>query len=268
MGGDGWYRSAVADSDHDSTSNEPSQPPPSAVTRVAFALTLGLLALLLGVAAGTDEPAVASRTGRRVQLVELIREEQRRTAELAASVEELSAQVAQFEGFEARGARRVSNVQQRIDRVVAAAGLTAVRGPGLEVVLTDSRLDAAPTGNLNDLVIHEQDLQAVINGLWAGGAEAASVNGQRILSTTAIRCVGNTLLLHGRVYSPPYVIRAVGDPVALRTALDRDPAVNRFAAAAREFKLGYSVADDTLEIPAFDGATALTVARIAEGSDT
>jgi uncharacterized protein YlxW (UPF0749 family) len=134
--------------------------------------------------------------------------------------------------------------------------------------LTDSSLQTAPTGNLNDLVIHEQDLQAVINALWAGGAEAISVNGQRILATTAIRCVGNTLLLHGAVYSPPYVIRAVGDPVVLRAELQRDPAVARFRGAVQEFKLGFALTDETLEIPAYDGPTALDEARTAGGTDT
>lgn len=236
--------------------------------RAAFALTVGLLAALLGIASGTGAPPEKSRTGRRVQLVELIRAEQRRTRELEATVADLSSQVAQFENLQSAGAQRFARVQRRIDAVVGAAGLTAVRGPGLTAVLTDSTLDVAPTGNLNDLVIHEQDLQAVINALWAGGAEAISVNNQRILSTTAIRCVGNTLLLHGGVYSPPYEIRAIGDPVALRAELGRDVAVDRFRTAAQEFKLGFAVSDETHEIPAYDGATALTVARTAGGTDT
>ena len=245
-----------------------AQPPasPSPLTRAAFVVTLALVAVLLIVSARAETTAPA-RTGRRVELVELIRAEQQRTRDLEASVEELAAEVASFEGAEAQGAERVRRVQRRVDRLVAAAGLTAVRGPGLRTVLTDSELDEASTGNLNDLVIHEQDLQAVINALWAGGAEAVSVNGQRVLATTAIRCVGNTLLLHGGVYSPPYVVEAVGDRVALRAELARDPAVERFRAAARQFKLGFAVTDESLEIPAFEGATDLDVAQTAGGSD-
>jgi uncharacterized protein YlxW (UPF0749 family) len=234
----------------------------STATRVAAALTVGLLALILVVAAQADNAPVASRSGRRVQLVELIRAEQARTRALQDSVEELEAQVAALEQREAGGEQRVARVQRRIDGLIAAAGLTAVRGPGVTSVLTDSRLATTPSGNLNDLVVHEQDLQAVINALWAGGAEAISVNGERILATTAIRCVGNTLLLHGAVYSPPYTISAIGDEAALRAEMDRDPAVQRFREAAREFRLGFSVAaDDTLVIPGYDGATGLTVAQ-------
>jgi uncharacterized protein YlxW (UPF0749 family) len=236
-------------------------------TRLAFGLTVGLLAVILVTAAQADTTAADPRTGRRVELVELIRAEQNRTRELEATVQTLAEQVAAFEGRGTAGAKRFRRVNRRIDHVVASAGLTAVRGPGLRAVLTDSTLAAAPTGNLNDLVIHEQDLQAVINGLWAGGAEAVSVNGQRVLATTAIRCVGNTLLLHGGVYSPPYIIDAVGDPVALRAELARDPAVARFSAAAREFKLGFAVTDETLQIPSFEGATALKVAQTAGGGN-
>jgi uncharacterized protein YlxW (UPF0749 family) len=236
-------------------------------TRVAAAVTIGLLALILVVAAQADTEPVASRSGRRPQLVELIREEQARTRSLEASMNELTAQVAALEQREAGGAQRLARVQHRIDGLIGAAGLTAVRGPGVTSVLTDSQLPATPSGNLNDLVVHEQDLQAVINALWAGGAEAISVNGQRILATTAIRCVGNTLLLHGAVYSPPYSISAIGDEGALRAELDRDPAVARFREAAREFELGFSVTgDDTLMIPAFDGATGISVAQTARGT--
>ena len=234
----------------------------STATRVAAALTVGLLALILAVAAQADTAPLASRSGRRPQLVELIRAEQARTRTLQATDEDLEAQVTALEQREAGGAQRLARVQRRIDGIIGPAGLTAVRGPGVTSVLTDSRLPTTPSGNLNDLVVHEQDLQAVINALWAGGAEAISVNGERILATTAIRCVGNTLLLHGAVYSPPYTISAIGDEGTLRAELDRDPAVQRFRAAAREFRLGFSVtADDTLVIPAYEGATGLTATR-------
>ena len=250
----------------DDEPSTPVVPAPGRLTRVAFGATIGLVAVLLVVAGRAEGPPDALRTGRRVQLVELIREEQRRTKELEAMVVALSDEVAAFENQEVEGAQRVARLQRRIDQVTAPAGLTAVRGPGVTAVLTDSTLPESPTGNLNDLVIHEQDLQAVINALWAGGAESISVNGQRVLATTAIRCVGNTLLLHGGVYSPPYVIDAIGDRVSLRAELGRDPAVAQFRTAARQFKLGFAVTDEMLEIPAFDGAPGLTVAQTAEGT--
>ena len=233
--------------------------------RMAFGATLALLVAILVIASQSEAAPSTSRTGRRVELVELIRAEQARTRSLETTVAELAADVARYEGLEAEGADRVARLQERVDELLAPAGLTAMRGPGVVTVLTDSALEESPTGNLNDLVIHEQDLQAVINAVWAGGAEAVTVNGQRILATTAIRCVGNTLLLHGGVYSPPYVIEAIGDHVALQAELDRDVAVDRFRTAAREYKLGFVVTvADNLDLPAYDGATVMNVAQPVE----
>ena len=255
---------AFEDDTPESAERGPEQRP---LARAAFVATVALLAGILTVAARAEPESSSPRTGRRVELVELIREEQRRSRELEARVDELSSEVAQFETLTARGKQRLARVQAQIDEILAPAGFTGVRGPGIVAVLTDSSLEDSPTGNLNDLVVHEQDLQAVINALWAGGAEAVSVNGQRILATTAIRCVGNTLLLHGTVYSPPYVIAAIGDDVALQAELDRDIAVERFRTAAREFKVGFSVTiNPELEVPAYDGTSALSTAEPAEGT--
>ena len=87
----------------------------------------------------------------------------------------------------------------------------------------DQRSDLAAGARPDDLVIHQQDVQGVVNALWAGGAEAMTIMGQRVVATTAVRCVGNTLLLHGRVYSPPFVVTAVGDPARLRARARRRP---------------------------------------------
>src|SRR5699024_3476655 len=87
-----------------------------------------------------------------------------------------------------------------------AAGRVPVEGSGVTVKLWDAPLrDPVPEGvRLDDLIVHQQDLEAVINGLWAGGAEAMAVQGHRVTSRSSIRCVGNVLLIDGSVYSPPY----------------------------------------------------------------
>src|SRR5205807_9178206 len=92
------------------------------------------------------------------------------------------------------------------------------------VVLDDSDLKHSPSGNVNDLVIHSQDVQAVVNALWRSGAEAVSINKERLVSTSAVLCVGNTLLLNGTVHSPPYDIVAIG---ATRDRFDADPLVDQ-----------------------------------------
>ena len=98
-----------------------------------------------------------------------------------------------------------------------------------------------PSIDPNESVVHQSDLQAVVNSLWAGGAEAMSVAGQRMISTSAVRCVGNTLLLNGEVYSPPFRIVAIGPAAGMRAALGRSPGVRLYRQAADVLGLRYSV---------------------------
>jgi uncharacterized protein YlxW (UPF0749 family) len=107
----------------------------------------------------------------------------------------------------------------------------------------------------DDLVVHQQDVQAVVNALWTGGAEAMQIMDQRVITTSAVRCVGNTLILQGRVYSPPFRITAIGDPQRLRDALDSSPGVQLYRYYADTFGLGYEVEQRTgVRLPGYDGS--------------
>jgi uncharacterized protein YlxW (UPF0749 family) len=104
----------------------------------------------------------------------------------------------------------------------------------------------------------------VVNALWAGGAEAMSIMGVRVISTSAVRCVGNTLLLHSRVYSPPFVITAIGNQAAMRRSLDESRGVQLFREAAVDFGLGYQATDEKdVTVPAYDAANALRYAEVS-----
>ena len=239
------------------------------VERAAFAAAVAFLGLLLAMSAQTDVPA-GDRVGRRLELLELIAEQQRRTAGLQAEAAALEAQVASYQDAAADDRGVPAQLQEQLDVLAVEAGLTALQGPGLTVTLRDSELSLsdAESVDVNDLVIHEQDLQAVVNALWAGGAEAMSINGQRVLTTSAVRCVGNILLLNGRVHPPPYVISAIGDQRDLQNALDRDGAVAAFREAASRFDLGYEVvAEPDVSIPAFVGSPDVTVAEPVVAAD-
>ena len=93
----------------------------------------------------------------------------------------------------------------------------------------------------DDLVVHQQDVQSVVNALWAGGAEAMMIMDQRVLTTSAVRCIGNTLLLQGRTYSPPFVVTAIGDAARMSAALDAEPGVRLLLQYVDKYKLGYEV---------------------------
>jgi uncharacterized protein YlxW (UPF0749 family) len=114
----------------------------------------------------------------------------------------------------------------------------------------------------DDLVVHQQDVQAVVNALWAGGAEALQIMDQRVISTSAVRCVGNTLILQGRVYSPPYVVRAIGDPDRLTLALDSSVNVQLYRFYVEEYGLVYETEQRSrLVLPGFEGSLDLLYAK-------
>ena len=157
--------------------------------------------------------------------------------------------------------------QARGNGELGAAGLVAVHGEGLSVSLDDA--PRLPNGQLpngataDDVIVHQQDVQAVVNSMWAGGAEAMTIMGVRVISTSAVRCVGNTLLLQGRVYSPPFVITAIGDPASMRLALDSSQGVSVYRQAAAAWGLGYQVrTEGDVTLPAYDGSTSLQYAQV------
>ena len=98
------------------------------------------------------------------------------------------------------------------------AGLTDVEGPGVMVILQDSTATNT-SGEEADYLIHDSDLLSVINELRDAGAQALSLNGERILATSEIRCAGSVVLINGQRVAAPFVLYAIGDPTTLYNAL-------------------------------------------------
>lgn len=113
-------------------------------------------------------------------------------------------------------------LSDRLTRLEAASGAAAVAGPGMVVRLDDAGAagagaDVDPrTGQSTEGRVTDRDLQTVVNEVWAAGAEGVAVNGQRLTALSAIRSAGDAVLVDFRPLTPPYVIRAVGDPDTLR----------------------------------------------------
>jgi uncharacterized protein YlxW (UPF0749 family) len=228
---------------------------------------IALAAGVLFTTSATTADGTALREDRRPQLTQLI--EQRRAevterqARAGGLLRDVESQTEALAGSNVPIARQ----RARGEASRQAAGFTAMSGPGLTVELDDARRrsdDVLPDGATNDdLVVHQGDVQAVVNALWAGGAEAMSIMNVRVLSTSAVRCVGNTLLLHGRVYSPPFRITAIGNPAAMRSALAASRGVQSFRDAAAHYQLGYrETVENNVTVPAFEGSSALRSAEV------
>jgi uncharacterized protein YlxW (UPF0749 family) len=205
------------------------------------------------------------RDDRRPELSGLISDRTRELRDESDEATRLRGEIDQITAAEAGSDQRIAAQRARADGTRPAAGLTALHGPGLAVSLNDAprRPDGTLPANAtaDDVVVHQQDVQSVVNALWAGGAEAMTIEGVRVISTSAVRCVGNTLLLHDRVYSPPFDIEAIGNPQALRAALDASRGVQAFRDAAASFGLGYTVATRTdIVAPAYSDSVSLAFA--------
>ena len=227
---------------------------------------IALAAGLLFTTTATTADGTSLREDRRPQLAQLIED---RRKQVAASEERAAALRAKVESQTEALAGSDAPIATQRDRANAsrqAAGLTALAGTGLTVELNDAPNQgegSLPAGASNDdLVVHQGDVQAVVNALWAGGAEAMAIMNVRVLSTSAVRCVGNTLLLQGRVYSPPFKITAIGDPAALQRALAASEGVRLFKDAVEHYHLGYRETSAEVTVPAYDGSTALRSAKV------
>lgn len=112
-------------------------------------------------------------------------------------------------------------LQEDLDKYKAFGGLTALEGPGIVVVVTDADRDLGENENPNDLIVHDYDMRALLADIRSAGAEAISINGQRVLLTkTKLYCTGPTILINDRVYAQPFVIRAIGNPNRLLEMVD------------------------------------------------
>jgi uncharacterized protein YlxW (UPF0749 family) len=138
--------------------------------------------------------------------------------------------------------------RQDLDAAAAAAATAPVEGAALLVTVDD-----APASRDNRRLgqIYDQDIQDLVNGLWAAGATAVAVNGQRVTATTAIRSAGDAILVDYRPLSEPYVVAALGDPGGIRGAFTASPSARALRTLKRAFGTRYDIRqEDSVRLPA------------------
>lgn len=230
------------------------------VTGLAFALAGLMFAAAASTSQGTD-----LRAQRATELRDLVRQESTAVRVIEQSVATRQRSVDDLLAGRT-GDPAALLARSGIEALQDEAGLTPVTGRALTVSLDDAPLREPDdplwqTLTADDVIVHQADVQAVVNALWRGGATAMQIMDQRIINTSSIQCVGNTLLLQGRVYSPPYVITAVGPVKRMRASLREDQAVRDYRQWARAVGLGYDVTrSPELTVPAFDGPIAMEFA--------
>ena len=189
-------------------------------------------------------------------------------------VEELSARLIEAEKERDALQEQVANLQKAqpapggsegeriLKELRLHSGMTALTGPGVVVTIDDSKIQSKAGENQNLYIIHDDDLLKVINELRAAGAEAISVNGQRLVATSEIRCAGPTLSVNNVRSAPPYEIRAIGDSTTLENAL-------RMRGGVMETLQVWGIqlevkASQAVTVPAYKGAAQFSYAKEAE----
>jgi len=165
---------------------------------------------------------------------------------------------------ELRQAAESGSATKENENAKMGAGLVSVEGPGLVVTIDDSKRLSKPGENPNLYLIHDEDMLKVINELWAAGAEAISINGQRLIATSEIRCAGPTVSVNNTRYSPPYEIKVIGEPQTLENSLKMRGGVIE---TLQFWGIQVNVKkQDIVDVPAFKGAFRFEYAKpVKEG---
>jgi uncharacterized protein YlxW (UPF0749 family) len=226
-----------------------------------------LLAGALFVTSAVSSGGKDLRAGGYQDLAGLVNDQAHHVEALRARASDLSNQVNRLS--KSLGTGTVAGAQGKADALRGAAGLEPARGTGLTITLNDAPAEIQRTADVDvaNLIVHQQDIQAVANALWAGGATAMTIQGQRVVSTTGIKCVGNTVVLHDVPYAPPYVISAVGPTDQMSAAVDASAYIKLYKLAVDRYELGWDEKTETdLHLPAYTGPTELRYARPAGNS--
>lgn len=160
-------------------------------------------------------------------LVSMIKTQEREIAELEADIEAKREDFDRSQRDLSAGKKELKSLQARLEKMRFLAGLTPVEGEGIIITLDDNRDDAQAAQSKNpehfkpeDFLIHDKHILYIINELRVGGAEAISVNDQRIISLSDIRCVGPMILVNTTRLAPPYIIKAIGEPSKMTRVLE------------------------------------------------
>ncbi len=229
---------------------------------ISLTLVFLILGFLLATAFNTQQ-ILGERSGLRKQtLIEFIkkrRDERTRLGkdliEIRKELENQTSKIAGTEGI-------VATFSETLEELRLRAGLKAVKGPGLEIVLRDA--PRPPIGEeTDDFLIHDYDLQIVVNALWRGGAEAIAINGERLAVGTGIRSAGSTILINSKPQGGPYRIKVIGNTKALLRILNTD---SDAALLTSDYSQKYGLVVKTMKrkqlfLPPYYGSVKLSVLK-------
>ncbi|MCQ2736145.1 MAG: DUF881 domain-containing protein [bacterium] len=236
--------------------------------RGSWQIPIAITCMLLGIAvtmmfkqqAQADFPMMSSN---RNDMIKMVHDLEQQKQKLEVTIEE---QKKAIRGYEAAagdsGTDMLEAMKHQLDTLRTEAGYTDVAGPGVTVILKDSSKRPAPNEDEFFFRIHDVDIATLVNELWASGAEAISVNSQRIVINTPIRCVGPTILINTARIGPPYEVNAIGPAEEIEGALKMTGGFIDYMSPSTSKGVRITIArKDSVKIPAFKGSMILRHAK-------
>lgn len=218
--------------------------------KIMVMIVAAILGFMLATQIKTTERQKTINVQRAEELTERLRIVEQQRDDLAKEIERLQANSSD------------DALETEVERLKEFAGEVPLEGKGIQLILDDSKVTAQVGENPNLYIIHDDDLLRVINELRAAGAEAISINGERLVSTSEIRCAGPTLSVNNNRSAPPYVILAIGNPSNLASALKlRGGVLDTFKFWGIQAEL---TIPEVVKIPAFKGRRTFEYAQAAE----
>lgn len=232
------------------------------ISMLVVGLSLGLMLSLVWSAPWARSAENGSGPSAVSLSVERLEAEQR---DLRAALATLRQELAERRQEAATNTDRLQELKAELDRQALLAGLVPVAGPGVTVVLDDSAAQMSPGTDPNAYIIHEHDLRDIVNLLWMAGSEAIAVNDERLVGTSSIYCVGSTVMVNNTRLSPPYTIRAIGNPRVQQDYLRNPSYLRNLKEKQRLYGLTFQVRSmSTVKLPAYTGSVRVHYARLGE----
>lgn len=227
--------------------------------KIALAFVCLFLGFMIAVQFRVQKDIRSSNAMQRTEeLVARLQNSEKEREALAKEVWELRNRIAEL----ASGADTIKALSAELENLRVAAGLVDLKGPGVTVIMEDSKRAPKPGEDPNAFLIHDDDVLRVINELRASGAEAISVNGQRVTARTEVRCVGPTISVNGVRLSPPIVINAIGNADTMEAALKmRGGVIDAVAVWGIEVKVKKEA---EVSVPAYKGSLQFEYAQPAK----
>lgn len=222
---------------------------------LSLAIVFVILGILLSTSFNAQRKWDLSPGPRKQRLIDFISNQERQRQRLEYDLVQLRAKVGGLQRQAAAQAGQMGSFGKEMDGLKASAGLTPIKGAGVEVEISDAASVPA-NGDPNNYLVHDFDLQIIVNALWRGGAKAVSMNGQRFVSTTAIRCAGTTVMVNSDPLGSPYKVQAIGDQSLLIKNLNNDPDAKQLLQIyAKTYGMAVSIRQlSGVEIPAYQGS--------------